>query len=71
VQLIVTGEWAMPVREAEATNALIDAGCDVIATRVDSPRSVVSVGGAWGQDHWTRYVAMQAWRQKASSLAPK
>jgi basic membrane protein A and related proteins len=28
VQVIFTGEWSMPVREAEAANALIDAGCD-------------------------------------------
>lgn len=41
VQLIITGEWTLPVREAEATNALINAGCDVIACHVDSPKVVV------------------------------
>jgi basic membrane protein A len=41
VQLIVTGDWAMPVREAEATNALVDAGCDIIACHIDSPKVVV------------------------------
>jgi basic membrane protein A and related proteins len=41
VQLIITGEWSLPVREAEATNALISAGCDVIACHVDSPKVVV------------------------------
>ena len=41
VQLIVTGDWAMPVREAEAANALVDAGCDVIACHIDSPKVVV------------------------------
>ncbi len=41
VQLIITGEWSMPVREAEATNALITAGCDVIACHVDSPKVVI------------------------------
>src|SRR5436305_8848111 len=30
VQVVFTGEWSMPVREAEATNALIDSGCDII-----------------------------------------
>ncbi len=30
VQVIFTGEWSMPVREAEAANALADAGCDVL-----------------------------------------
>jgi simple sugar transport system substrate-binding protein len=41
VQLIFTGDWALPVREAEATNALADAGCDVITCHVDSPKVVV------------------------------
>lgn len=41
VQVVFTGEWSMPVREAEATNALVDAGCDVIACHVDSPKVVL------------------------------
>jgi basic membrane protein A len=41
VQLIITGDWSLPVREAEATNALISAGCDVIAVHVDSPKVVI------------------------------
>ncbi|PXA92902.1 BMP family ABC transporter substrate-binding protein [Nostoc sp. 3335mG] len=41
IRLIITGEWSLPVREAEATNALVDAGCDVIACHVDSPKVVV------------------------------
>ena len=41
VQLIFTGDWSVPVREAEATNALVDAGVDVIACYVDSPKVVV------------------------------
>jgi simple sugar transport system substrate-binding protein len=41
VQLIFTGDWSLPVREAEATNALVDAGVDVIACYVDSPKVVV------------------------------
>lgn len=41
VQLVITGDWSLPVREAEATNALLDAGCDVIACHVDSPKVVV------------------------------
>jgi basic membrane protein A len=41
VQLIMTGDWSLPVREAEATNALITAGCDVIACHVDSPKVVI------------------------------
>jgi basic membrane protein A and related proteins len=41
VHLIFTGDWSLPVREAEAVNSLADAGCDVIATHVDSPKIVV------------------------------
>ena len=41
VQLIITGEWSMPVREAEATNSLMSSGCDVIACHVDSPKVVI------------------------------
>jgi len=41
VQLVITGDWSMPVREAEATNALISAGNDVIACHVDSPKVVI------------------------------
>src|SRR5215217_8877639 len=48
VQVIFTGEWSMPVREAEATNALVDAGCDVIACHVDSPKVVVETAEARG-----------------------
>ena len=39
VQVIFTGDWSLPVREAEATNALVDAGNDVITCHVDSPES--------------------------------
>ena len=41
VQLIITGDWALPVREAEAANALVDAGSDIIAGHVDSPKVVI------------------------------
>lgn len=48
VQLIITGEWSLPVREAEAANALVDAGCDVISCHVDSPKIVVETAEARG-----------------------
>jgi basic membrane protein A len=40
-QVIFTGDWAMPVKEAEATNGLVNAGVDVITCHVDSPKVVV------------------------------
>jgi basic membrane protein A len=48
VQVIFTGEWSLPVREAEATNALIDAGCDVITCHVDGPKVVIETAEARG-----------------------
>jgi simple sugar transport system substrate-binding protein len=41
VQVIFTGDWSLPVREAEATNALVDGGCDVITCHVDGPKVVI------------------------------
>src|ERR1700685_1886330 len=41
VQVIFTGAWSLPVREAEAANALVDAGNDVITCHVDSPKVVI------------------------------
>ena len=48
VQVIFTGDWSMPVREAEATNALVDAGCDVITCHVDSPKVVIETAEGRG-----------------------
>ncbi|MEM1344634.1 MAG: BMP family ABC transporter substrate-binding protein [Pseudomonadota bacterium] len=47
-QVIFTGEWSMAVKEAEATNALADAGCDVITCHVDGPKVVMET--AAGRD---------------------
>ena len=41
LQVIFTGDWSMPVKEAEATNSLIDQGVDVITCHVDGPKTVV------------------------------
>jgi basic membrane protein A and related proteins len=41
LQLIFTGDWALPVREAEAANALAGAGCDILTCHVDSPKVVI------------------------------
>ncbi len=47
-QVIITGEWSMPVHEAAATNALIDAGCAVIGRHVDSPKVVIEAAESRG-----------------------
>ncbi|MBB5576666.1 BMP family ABC transporter substrate-binding protein [Rhizobium paranaense] len=47
-QVIFTGEWSLAVKEAEATNALIDQGADVITCHVDSPKVVVQTAAGRG-----------------------
>ena len=62
--VIFTGDWSMPVKEAEATNALIDQGADVVTCHVDGPKVVVQT--AEGRGAFTcGYHANQA------ALAPK
>lgn len=40
-QIIYTGDWNVPVKEAEAVNSLVDQGCDVVSCEVDSPKVIV------------------------------
>jgi simple sugar transport system substrate-binding protein len=40
-QVIFTGEWSMPVKEAEASNSLADQGIDVITCHVDGPKVIM------------------------------
>ena len=40
-QVIFTGDWSMPVKEAEATNSLVDQGVDVLTCHVDGPKTMV------------------------------
>jgi len=63
-QLIITGDWSLPVKEAEATNSLVDQGVDVITCHVDSPKVVVETAERRGI-HVCGYHANQA------ALAPK
>ena len=40
-QVIFTGDWSLPVKEAEATNSMADQGIDVVTCHVDSPKVVI------------------------------
>jgi simple sugar transport system substrate-binding protein len=40
-QVVFTGDWSMPVKEAEATNSLADQGIDVVTCHVDGPKVMV------------------------------
>jgi basic membrane protein A and related proteins len=62
--VIFTGDWAMPVKEAEATTSLIDQGVDVVTMHVDSPKVVVETAERRGI-YCCGYHASQA------PLAPK
>jgi basic membrane protein A and related proteins len=48
VQVIFTGDWSMPVKEAEAANSLIDQGIDVLTCHVDSPKVVIQTAESRG-----------------------
>lgn len=40
-QVIFTGDWSLPVKEAEAASSMIDQGVDVLTCHVDSPKVVI------------------------------
>ncbi len=62
--VVFTGDWSMPVKEAEAANSLIDQGVDVLTAHVDSPKVIVELAERRGVFS-TGYHASQA------ALAPK
>lgn len=39
--VIFTGDWSLPVKEAEAANGLVDQGCDVLTCHVDGPKVII------------------------------
>ena len=48
-QLIITGDWSLPVKEAESTNSLIDQGVDVFTMHVDGPKVIVETAAKRGR----------------------
>jgi simple sugar transport system substrate-binding protein len=64
LSVIFTGDWSMPVKEAEAANSLIDQGADVLSSHVDSPKVIIETAERRGVFS-TGYHASQA------ALAPK
>ena len=47
--VIFTGDWSMPVKEAEATNSMADQGVDVFTMHVDSPKVIVETAAKRGK----------------------
>src|SRR5205823_12186719 len=41
--VIFTGDWSLPVKEAESTLSLIDQGVDVLTCHVNSPKVVIDL----------------------------
>lgn len=48
-QVIFTGDWSLPVKEAEATNSLADQGVDVFTMHVDGPKVIVETAAKRGK----------------------
>ncbi|MBA4263989.1 MAG: BMP family ABC transporter substrate-binding protein, partial [Comamonadaceae bacterium] len=47
--VIFTGDWSMPVKEAEATNSMADQGVDVFTMHVDGPKVIVETAAKRGK----------------------
>lgn len=63
-QVVFTGDWSLPVKEAEATNSLVDQGIDVITCHVDSPKVVIETAEKRG-------IYSSGYHANQSALAPK
>lgn len=64
VTVIFTGDWFLPVKEAEATNSLADQGIDVITGHVDSPKVLIETAEKRG-------IYSVGYHTDQTSLAPK
>ncbi|MDB5992531.1 MAG: family transporter substrate-binding protein [Herbaspirillum sp.] len=63
-RIVFTGDWSMPVKEAEAANSLMDQGCDVITCHVDSPKVIIETAEKRG-------VMSCGYHTNQAALAPK
>ena len=64
VTVIFTGDWSLPVQEANAANSLADKGIDVLTMHVDSPKVIVQTAEQRG-------IFVAGYHADQSSLAPK
>jgi len=64
VTVIFTGDWFLPIKEAEATNSLADKGVDVITGHVDSPKVLIETAEKRG-------IYSVGYHTDQSVLAPK
>jgi basic membrane protein A len=62
--VVFTGDWSLPVKEAEAANSLVDQGVDVLTMHVDSPKVIVETAERRG-------IFVSGYHANQSVLAPK
>ena len=62
--VVFTGDWSLPVKEAEAATGLIDGGADVITCHVNSPKVVIETAERRG-------VFSCGYHASQAALAPK
>ncbi len=62
--VVFTGDWSLPVKEAEAANNLIDQGIDVLTCHVNSPKVVVETAE-------NRGIKICGYHCNQATLAPK
>lgn len=63
-QVVFTGDWSMPVKEAEAANSMADQGIDVLTSHVDSPKVIMETAEKRG-------IFSSGYHANQSKLAPK
>jgi simple sugar transport system substrate-binding protein len=62
--VVFTGDWSLPVKEADASNSLIDQGIDVLTMHVDSPKVIVQTAEKRG-------IFSVGYHTSQAALAPK
>jgi basic membrane protein A and related proteins len=63
-KVVFTGDWSLPVKEAEAANSLVDQGIDVLTCHVDSPKVVMATAEKRG-------IFCSGYHANQQALAPK
>jgi simple sugar transport system substrate-binding protein len=63
-RVIFTGDWSMAVKEAEATNSLVDQGVDVVTCHVDGPKVMIETAEKRG-------IMTCGYHASQAALAPK
>lgn len=63
-QVVFTGNWSEPVKEAEAANSLADQGIDVLTCHVDSPKIIMETAEKRG-------IFCSGYHTNQAALAPK